>query len=422
MKSKPPRTISAASHLKQRATACALGCLLALSACGGGGGGSPSASNGVGVGGTGSAAGPVTGFGSIIVNDIRFDDSSANVFNDDGTRMSRTDVKLGMLVDVRSGVFTDDATTGLRNATASQITYGSSLKGVVTAMSPVTATPTATASNSFTMLGQTVIVSTSTVFSGYANGLSSMSANDQVEVHALLSTVTGEFTATRIEKQSSLTECKLSGIVSNLIPTNRTFNLGGWAITGGVSTSDVALLANGKRVKVRLTYSAPTCGNTATRVQSSDIGLNESASMEVDGFVSDFVSASNFKVNGVPVSATTVPVGVGNGIRVEAEGIVRNGVLVASKVERKDLLSTDSVRLFGSPSPGSHAAAGATGTFVVQGQTVYYNTATTRFDTGVTTSTFNNPSASLEVRGALDSSGTVSPGTVIIASEIKLKN
>lgn len=411
MKSKPPRTIPAASHLKQRATACALGCLLALSACGGGGGGSPSASNGVGVGGTGSAAGPVTGFGSIIVNDIRFDDSTANVFDDDGTRMSRTDVKLGMLVDVRSGVFTDDATTGLRNATASQITYGSTLKGVVTA----------NVGSTITVLGQVVNVNSTTVFDGFPSGLASVttsSPNNLVEVHALFNPSTNQFTATRIERESSpLSECKLTGTVNALNTGARTFFVNGFSVAYAGATR-VSGLAEGQRVKVRLAFNAGNCTNNATRIDGAQTAFADNSSAEIEGFVSNFVSSAGairFQVNGVPVSATTVPTGVTNGIRVEAEGVVSNGVLVAAKVERKDLPSTDSVRLFGSPSVHTPGASGS-GTFVIQGVTVHY-TASTRFDTGVTTSTFNDTTTSLEVRGALDSSGTV-----VEASEIKLKN
>ncbi len=380
----------------------ALMCLLTLTACGGGG---STASNGVGVGGTGSAAGPVSGFGSIIVNDVRFEDNTARILDDDNNSMSRSDVKLGMLVDVLSGAFTDDASTGLRNATATQITYGSSIKGVVTAKS----------ASSITVLGQVINVTSTTVFDDFASGLTSVSTsspNNLVEVHALLDASTGEFTATRIERKTSLTECKVSGIVSSLNQANRTFSVGGWPITGGVSASDVAQLANGKRVKVRLTYSAPNCGNTATRIQSSDISLNEGASAEVEGFVSNFVSAANFKVNGVLVNATTLPGGVGDGIRVEADGVVRNGVLVASKVEVKSGGSANEYRLFGTPTSHSSAAR----TFVVKGVTVHYDDPQD-FDSGVTSATFDNPSASLEVRGALDSTGAV-----VEASEIKLKN
>lgn len=408
--------LHAAPRLKRTLRACT-GLLAAvmLAACGGGGG--STASNGVGVGGTGSAAGPVSGFGSIIVNGVRFDDSTAKVFDDVGTLMDRTDIKLGMLVDVQSGAFTDDAATGLRNATATQITYGSSLKGVVTAKS----------ASSITVLGQVINVTSTTVFDGFDTGLASVTAsspNNLVEVHALFNPSTTQFTATRIERKSApLSECKLAGTVNALNTNAQTFFINGFSVAYAGATG-VSGLAEGQRVKVRLAFSLGNCTNNATRIDGAQTAFADNSSAQVEGFVSNFVNsggAITFKVNGIPISATAVPVGVIDGIRVEAEGVVRSGVLVATKVERKDVPSTDSVRLFGSPN--AHAPLNlTTGTFTVKGQKVYYDAATTRFDTGVTTSTFNDPNASLEVRGAPDSSGTVSPGTVIIASEIKLKN
>ena len=62
-----------------------------LAGCGGGGEG------GVGTGGTGTyALGTITGFGSIIVNGVRFDDSAASVLDDDDATRSRDELKLGM--------------------------------------------------------------------------------------------------------------------------------------------------------------------------------------------------------------------------------------------------------------------------------------------------------------------------------------
>ena len=55
-----------------------------IAACGGGGGGLTADSA------TAYAAGPITGFGSIIVNGIRFDDSSASVLDDDDNSHDRS--------------------------------------------------------------------------------------------------------------------------------------------------------------------------------------------------------------------------------------------------------------------------------------------------------------------------------------------
>lgn len=382
--------------------ACALAALTLTAGCGGGGG-SNTASNGVGLGGTGVATGPVTGFGSIIVNGVRFEDSAADVVDDSGTKLSRSDIKLGMVVDVVSGPITDDSSTQLKKASATRIEYGSSIKGVVTAKGATT----------LTVMGQTINVPSTTVFDGFANGLSdvsTLSPNHLVEVHALLNPSNGQFEATRIEREASLNECKLIGIVNGLNTNAKTFNLGGYAIA--YTNADARVTpSDGSRVKVRLTFNAGNCTNTATRIDSASTALTESASAEIEGYVTDFVNGSpvTFKVNGVSVQASAVPSGTTNGSRVEAEGLVQNGVLVASKVERKDVSNSESVRLYGTPS----SVNTATDRLIINNVTVSYASAT--LEDGLIESALS--STSLEVRGALDATGTV-----VVATRIKPKN
>lgn len=374
-----------------------------LTACGGGG---STASNGVGVGGTGSAAGPVTGFGSIIVNGIRFEDNAARIVDDDGASKVSADIKLGMIIEVKSGAFGDDASTGLRTATATDIAYGSSIKGVVSAKD--------SGASTITVLGQVIKVTSSTVFDGFVNGLTSVttsSPNHLVEVHALLNSFTGQYTATRIERKNApLSECKVTGVVSALNTGAQTFAIGGQAIAYS-GASPVASLVNGKRVKARLAYDAGAgnCTQVATRVDSAENAFADNSSAEVEGFVSDFVNANDFKVNGVAVSAASVPGGVANGIRVEAEGIVRNGVLIASKVELKDQPSTETVKLYGTPSSVNQSAD----RLMLKGVEVSYATAT--LENNLTEGDL--ATASLEVRGDLDPTGTL-----VIATRIKRKD
>ena len=76
--------------------------LVAAVAVGCGGGGGSTSVAGVGSGGTGSfTSGPITGFGSIIVNGIRFDESAASasgsIKDDDGVVGSSGSLKLGMV-------------------------------------------------------------------------------------------------------------------------------------------------------------------------------------------------------------------------------------------------------------------------------------------------------------------------------------
>src|SRR4051812_46921799 len=81
-----------------------------LAGCGGGGGdaatsplgGSSSSS------GTSFAAGTIAGFGSVIVNGVRFDDSKAKVSDDDGGAAASSALRLGMQVEIQGGAVSDD--------------------------------------------------------------------------------------------------------------------------------------------------------------------------------------------------------------------------------------------------------------------------------------------------------------------------
>ena len=78
-----------------------LGSALLMAGCGGGGGGGTTTAGG-GVAGS-SATGAITGFGSIIVGGVRFDDSTASVQDDDDVPRTSSELKMGMVVKNKGG-------------------------------------------------------------------------------------------------------------------------------------------------------------------------------------------------------------------------------------------------------------------------------------------------------------------------------
>jgi hypothetical protein len=80
----------------------------------------------------------------------------------------------------------------------------------------------------------------------------------------------------------------------------------------------------------------------AFRIEQEEDGLEEDAGeAELEGFVSDFVDNSNFKVDGQLVDATNAefePAGLvlSDGMKVEVEGTIEGGILNARKVEQED--------------------------------------------------------------------------------------
>lgn len=142
--------------------------VVTLVACGGGGG----SSAGVGTGGTGSfAVGTISGFGSIIVNGVRYDDSSASVLDDDDNASSASALAIGQVVELRGSVASD----GLTGA-ASSVSYYSELKGPVTAVNA--------GGGTVTVFGQVVSVTATTLFQG-VSGLFALASGNVIEVFGL---------------------------------------------------------------------------------------------------------------------------------------------------------------------------------------------------------------------------------------------
>lgn len=397
-----------------------------LVACGGGGG----SSAGVGTGGTGSfAVGTISGFGSIIVNGVRYDDSSADVFDDDDDS-SNSLLAIGQVVEIRGSVNSDGVT-----GTASSIAYYSALKGPVTAVNAGAGT--------VTVFGQVVNVTATTLF-GNISGLSALAVGNVIEVYGLPD-ASGAITATRIEREATTIngfegDYRIRGVVSGTVATAPGVRFTVGTVTVQVTdTSNTNVvrgtIADGVFVKVRLAkteISPNTYSATRVRVKERvyESGVNKA---EVQGLISGYTSPSaEFKVNGYPVqlgtSVTYEHGAVGNlanDVRIEGKGVVTNGVLVISKVEFDDDEnegggdgSAAPYEFHGAAICNASPCASPSGEFVVRRGTrdvtvVYDNT--TIFANSLTPSTLHN--ASVEVK-AIAQSG--SGGTTLLATRIEL--
>lgn len=306
--------------------AASLGAASLLGACGGGGEGSAD---------DGSAAassftsGPIAGFGSVIVGGVRFDDTLALIVDEDGNRATRGDLKLGCVIDV-------DAHTINRaemRAVALRIALGGALVGPVSAVDLAAAT--------MTLLGQTVLVTTSTVFDeAITGGLAGVAVGSVYEVHGLYDNANQRFLATRVAPRTGATEYRLRGVVSELDTTARTFRIGSELVNyAGVPNADVpTTLANGQFVRVLLQTTQVNGAWVAIRLRHSVRTFEPRPQAHVEGVITAFTSVQSFQVNGLAVDAANAAfpdgtAGVVLGARVEVEGALVGGVLVASKVE-----------------------------------------------------------------------------------------
>ena len=180
--------------------------LALLVACGGGG-------DGTGAGGTSTAqsfaSGPITGLGSVIVNGVRFDDSSARIENDeDGSGHSARDLKLGMMVEIQAGRIDDNSA----RATAAVIRFGSELVGPVASIDAVATT--------LRVLDQTIEVKPTTVFEDGLAGFGAITVGQVLEIHAQFDATSGHYVATRIESEAGATVFRPVSYTHLTLPTS----------------------------------------------------------------------------------------------------------------------------------------------------------------------------------------------------------
>ena len=408
------------SILRRVAQSAAL--LLTLSACGGGGG---SGLDG-GTGGTGVSVGVMTK-GSVIVNGVRFEDTTANITIDD-TPKTAANLKNGMVVKVR-GRFNDDGVSG----TAESVEVENEVRGTVQTKDENAIPPR------FTVVGQTVFVTDDVL--DYANFPGGTPANakaavvaltsgtDVVEVHGQRDDV-GNIIATRIEVISApgADIDELRGRIKEGTLTGGGFTLENTGAPdipvvfgiGFAITPAGAVLNNGDLVEIHGSFSAGTF--TAAVIDREDLEDDkfnpaENEEYEVEGFVAGCpagnVCGNTFTVDGKSVQkASGVRYENGtaddlrNGAKVEAEGRRTGSTLLADKIKFKRtrvILTGDATAV-----TGTINNTGNSGTVTVLGKTVQVTTVTKVQASGGITNTDR-----VEVRGYVDNSGN------IVAEEIK---
>ncbi|MFT3954413.1 MAG: DUF5666 domain-containing protein [Piscinibacter sp.] len=298
---------------------------------------------GVGSGGTGIspglAEGTVNGFGSVIVDGERFDDSQVAVFEEDGPgNQTRTEALLGERVE-----FELDA-AGL----LTRLRVDAALVGPVDRVD---------AAAGFTVLGQAVTINTDatqgpvTQFGGGYTGLASMLAADAVEVHGFIvhGAAGAAIQATRVERRTALPAfLKLSGVASAVDPTG--FRLGALRVLTGTATvlPAGASLADGQAVAV-LAPLASLVGSAGapTQVDAAQVRIRVAGStgeeVRLSGVISALdAAAARFDLGTTHVEAAgaqVLPAGtaLADGLYVQVRGTVRaDGSVNAVSVRVRD--------------------------------------------------------------------------------------
>ncbi len=320
--------------------------IMTVSCGGGGGGGSGEVASG-GIGGTGISTGTISGFGSIFVNGVELDISSAAITVDD-TPALESNLKLGMVV-IATVNLNGDGMTG----TAISVAADDDLEG------PIDDAPLPDVNGltkTFTSLGTTVIVDKNdTVFDDTFAGFDfdTIAQGDVVEVRGFFNE-NDALRAEYIEKKGISApgvplEVEVKGTISQLSSPNApgTFAVRGLTVSFDANTDLSDLpggLANDLFVEVKGTLPLQSDGSLlADEIELEGID-DDVENVSVHGIVTNFNGLGDFVVNsGVgPVrvdasGATFVPVGlsVADGAEVEVEGSIVGGVLQALEVEAR---------------------------------------------------------------------------------------
>jgi len=323
---------------------------------------------GVGTEGTGTfssvGSGPITGFGSIVVGGVRYDDSSASVNDDDGNSTDRSQLALGMVVDVEGGAITTSADGTTLSATATRVRTRRALLGPADAID--------LAAGRLQVLGQQVLVTGDTTFgSSLAGGLAAVATGQLLEVWGLYDASRTAWVATRLAPAAAGSTYSVSGPVAS-VDGSQSFTLGGQRFAGST-----AGLSAGSLVQLKLQSATDASGRWQVTTQRADDPLpDQSDDAGLEGLVSAVASASRFTVNGTTVDSGSARVDgtVQAGARVQVRGALVAGVLVATRVQASPPEALRGFELKGTPTGLDTVAR----RFVLRGVTVDYSGASFR--------------------------------------------
>jgi len=315
------------------------GLITGLAACGGGDSGGIAS-----VSGAKYISGPITAFGSVYVNGVRYNTDNATVYVENNMA-SESELRVGMMVTVRES----------SNGSAAEIHYNDDLEGFVISNDIAT-------DGTLNVMGQTVVVDSNTVFESHVEGVTTA---DQIAVGNIVevtgsSAGTGKIAATRLEvKAVDLTAylvdhpsgVEVKGMVASHDASSETFSIGGLEISyAGAVLDDLPNgISDGIYVEVTSVEDLNSANQlVAVKVELKNGGIKghhgeKDDEVEVAGEVSE-VSDSSVTVNGYTflLDANTeyddgVLADLVIGVMVKVEGHFNsNGELVAEEVEFKD--------------------------------------------------------------------------------------
>lgn len=281
----------------------------------------------------GIAVGPITNFGSVVVNGVQFDTDGASFMIDDAPG-TQADLAVGDFV-VIEGEYAADLASG----TATAVIYDDNVEGPIESIDQ--------AGNTLVVLGQSVRADATTSFDDSIDpaSIDGLSVGDIVEVTGFVDAA-GVTIATRIELKPAGSEFEVHGVVANLDAAAMTFSLAALTVDFSAATLDnfpSGEISLGDFVEAkgdRLGSGGELVANSV-ELEDGQVSANDGDRVEIEGLITRFASDSDFDVSGVSVvtdGSTVFEGGVAAdlalNVKVEVEGdFDANGTIVASRVD-----------------------------------------------------------------------------------------
>ena len=308
----------------------------------------PSPQAGGGIGGTGSVAtvstGPVTGFGSVFVSGNEFATNGTSFTVDGILNASERQLKKGMIILVNGTISEDYKTNQVVQRTARTILYEDTIEGPVQFVAPD--------GLSLIVLGQTVLINQSTIIDPSLPDISSLKRNDLVEVSGFVSGP-GTVVATLIDRKNSgeATNYQVKGFISQYDVVHQSFTIGSLEVDyAGANIGQMPSPAGNAwtGLLVDLHGAQGLSGApgqygirmSATNVKPETLRTENSASTEIEGFVSQISAPGHFYLGNLPVQTSAGTIFEGGaindilvGTHLEVYGSLVGGIVNATKIE-----------------------------------------------------------------------------------------
>lgn len=264
---------------KLRRAALGVASTLLITACGGGNDLSTPTPTPTPLAAAAVYAGSIAGFGSVIVNGMRFSSVGAELVDDDSQAIRLQDLAIGMTVRVSGDA---DDSTQLGTARKLEVVRGT--RGAVTAVD--------LGAGTLTVLGQVVRTDTATAFQGLAN-LAALTVGQVVEVYGSTQ-ADGSLLATLVETKAVLGGVRLVGVVQLLNAPAATFQVGN--LTVKYDTALVTgVLRDGQSVRVR---AANEPVNGQFQISGTTVDLSQ-AQIKSSGGATGIVAGQVMEVKGL---------------------------------------------------------------------------------------------------------------------------